>query len=446
MSVDLNKLKKNHKPKENDEQAVDLIAYPKDYVDLQALTKLGQIEKLQKFDHIARTNPIVKRAIRMVHNATFWVKGVVKASPDNDYREYPEHAKIDKGLVSLIKKILKSFNHAYIGFDDCLKDMFYFGFVCGYAIAEKIWTQKDMWVTINGKSELMPIWVLSAIKPKNSWDFHPWVDDKGDLVAVFHRPSGQFLHPRRFIYGVWPFVHGGNYLGISEIEGIYEEVFLNQIHKKALTTITHKSSILPLTLEYNRNGNKKEREKVIHAVKNIENNTAIAFPATKSQDGELQSDYKLGVTKDLASANLINQMKLLEEQSAKDITRTLGPTDQLGMTNVSSGSYAKAKTEFNSFMARPESAQNWCENLVNDQLIRDIIEFNFPELLELENYNTPVYAFDILDEEVGKLVSDRVIAEKRAGIISRERSQEVLEHPPEVIEIEPENDDIDDTE
>jgi transcriptional regulator with XRE-family HTH domain len=382
--------------------------------DEQSLRFRSQLGSIREYHRISRHQPRVKTAFRIITDATFWVPTNIVPDDDNDYERYPEYKERDEVLTRLISAQIKTFKHEYLPFRDALKSHLWFAMACGYAVAEKIWE------SVGGQ------WRLTGLKVKYPWDFDPEIDEWGNLVGLFHIPSATVLNPERFYYAPWPWLHGENYLGISEIEAIRQEIELLNINKKAATDIAHKVSVFPIVHE-------RANPDFDTIVDQMGAGDILHLPAeiVRKSDGskELLTTQRINPFPDRTSQNGLNQLTDRIDSDGKDISRTLGVPDQLGLTDLDSGSYALSKTVFNLFSARPENAQIWVSNAVNSQIIRDIVRFNHPDWLEDPEYFVPRFRFELLDEDYASAQSARVAEMLKAGIIDADEARNLLGLP-----------------
>jgi len=159
----------------------------------------------------------------------------------------------------------------------------------------------------------------------------------------------------------------------------------------------------------------------------MESESVLHLPASRNpQTQEMQSKHKFSLVDGRASSSLLSQMDKAIEEDGKEITRTLGIPDTLGVTDTRAGSFALGKVQFDSFTARPENAQAWVSAHIQRQVIRDIVKYNYPSWLADPNYFIPQYKFELLDEDFQNKVSQRVREEFKAGLIDIDEARSEL--------------------
>ena len=259
----------------------------------------------------------------------------------------------------------------------------------------------------------------------------PWVDEWDNLVSLFHLPTGEHLDPRHFFFAPWPYLHGRNYLGIPEVEAIRHEIEVNNIQREARDRYIHKRTLAPLVAVHSSSLTPKERTAREAEVDKMESMSVLHIsgkidPITKKVVPSTQFEQLA----DQASQSLLQQLQHSIGETGKDISRTIGIPDLLGVTDTAAGSWALGRTQFDVFTARPAYAQQWLSHHINVQLIRDIVRFNFPEFLKDRSYKLPRFGFHVRDQEHESRKAERMMAEVDRQLRTPEEYRAAMEMGP----------------
>ena len=363
-----------------------------DHVDVQSGTQA------KKYTDILR-NPVVKSALDTLIAGTFWAEGKVVAQ--NDYEKHPFFELMDDVIVARIKQNLE--NLQYETFKNVLKSMLWAGFGFGFALAELIWKKKP------GE------YCLKSIKTKPSYNVTFYVDEKDNLQSIYWTPRGWFLDPRKFLRGTWPWLQNGNYYGVSDLQCIYGDVKLLELIERLRAEGTQHLMIKTVIHHYLATGRQQNvTQSAIQAVDSIESKSILHFPADTDKDGKLNPQDQITVLDSRAEKQALDDVTEIINQLEKRIKRALCVSDDMGMTDVSTGSYAKSKTEFDLFLAKVEKCQEWICDLVNRQIIPKIVKYNFPEMME--GYQLPKWTFSSTEEEWDKDKLNMITVGVEAGL------------------------------
>lgn len=334
----------------------------------------------KQYYRLARTNPEVRTGIDTLKKATFWTQGHVQ--PQNDYEKHPEFRELDEIILDLIDQQLMALKN----FHQFLQDMFVFAVRCGFAVAEKIWEPID------------GTWTLTALKIRRPWDFEPVVDTFGDLAALFYYPTGEYFDPRAFVYVPWPSEGASNWLGEPILESLIHDVELGQKTEQALAKNTHLMSRRTMIHYFDAlTRDKDEIDLAKRAVAEIDQGRMPQFPCGVDENGKLVRKDELEIMQDRTGT--MSLMKLWELASSiwSRVKRAIGLPDDIGLTNVTSGSFAKAKVSFDMLAAAASDGQDWVSAMVNDQIIADILEFNYPD--RPRTYRDPAWVPQEIEEK-----------------------------------------------
>lgn len=315
----------------------------------------------REYYRLARTNPEVRTGIDTLKKATFWTQGQVQ--PRNDYEKHPEFRELDEIYIDEIDQQLMALKN----FHQFLQDMFVFAVRCGFAVAEKMWEPIDDTNT------------LVALKVLRPWDFEPVTDEFGNLIALFYYPTGEYFDPRAFVFAPWPSEGASNWLGEPIIESLLHDVKLGQKTEQALAQNTHLMSRRTLIHRYNANRDEDEIALAKTAVAAIDQGKMPQFPCEVGDDGKLVHSDELEIMQDRTGTMALMKLWELASSIWARVKRAIGLPDDIGLTNVTSGSFAKAKVSFDMLAAAASAGQDWISAMVNDQIIADILQFNFPD-------------------------------------------------------------------
>lgn len=333
----------------------------------------------RKYYRLARTNPEVRLAIRALTQAVFWVKGNVQ--PQNDYERYPEFREVDEIMLDLINQQLMGLKN----FHRFLQDMYTYAMRCGFAVAEKVWEAID------------GVWTLTSLSVKRPWDFEPLVDDFGGLEALFYYPTGEYFDPAAFIYAPFPSPGASNWLGEPIMEALLHDTELMQKTEAALAKTTHLLALRTLIHRFDSMRDESEIAAALLAVQQIEEGRMPQFPAMLDDNGKLIHHDELEIMQDRTGTMAMVKLSELATNEATRIKRTIGLPDDLGSTNVSGGAFAKSKTVFDMLMASAADGQEWSAAFVDDQIIADILRFNYPD--RPKNYRDPAWVPSEIEEK-----------------------------------------------
>ena len=328
---------------------------------------------------LARTNPEVRMAIRALTQAVFWAKSHIQTQ--NDYEKYPSFQTIDDQIVDEVNQQLC----AMPNFHRKLQDLFLFGIRCGFAVAEKIWEPID------------GTWVLTDLKVRRSWDFEPVVDSTGALESLFYYPTGEYFDPRAFVYAPWPSEGASNWLGEPIIEALIHDVELMQKTEAALAKNAHLLSKRTMIHRFDSMRTDDEIAAAKNAILGIEEGRMPQLPAMLDDSAKLIHHDEIEIMQDRTDTLSMTKLSELAANEAARIKRTVGLPDDLGSTQVSSGSWAKAKVSFDMLLASASDGQDWVSALVNDQIIADIIRFNYPNAPS--GYRNPAWIPQEIEEK-----------------------------------------------
>lgn len=348
--------------KKHNEIATSSLFGPQFADNLDGSTVVVSGIQTRKYYVLARTNPEVRMAIKTLSQATFWVESQLQ--PQNDYERHPRFRALDETILEMMNAQLVRIGN----FHRILRELFVFALRCGFAVAEKNW------------EAIGDTWAMTSLKVKKPWDFEPVVDELGELYQLFHYPTGQYLNPRKFVYAPWPGRGADNWLGEPEMEALLHDVELLQKSEAALAKNAHLLSRRTLIHRYNAMRSDKELDAAKRAVKQIDEGEMPQFPTILDDKDKLIVQDELSVMEDRTSSLAMPKLAEISVMEANRIKRAIGVPDDLGSTDTKFGSRARAGVHFDMLMAGANDGQDWTSELVENQIVADMLEFNYPNL------------------------------------------------------------------
>lgn len=243
----------------------------------------------------------------------------------------------------------------------------------GYSCTEKVFEYKD------GKI------MLKKLKTLDPYSVAGKTDRFGDLIHVKQRigsktikiPADKVLwysHQKRF----------GNIYGQSRLRTVYKHWFIkDKMYRFA--NIAYERYGTPLLV-----GNVADKNDVPamkSLLKNINGMTGLAISGDSGVDA-IQT----------TNADFIGY---IEHHDRKIMEALLVPPTLLGLSRGQSGSYALSSNQFDIFMIHLESIQRDIKSLIEEEIIRPLIDLNFPNV---KRY--PAFTFKPLaDRDIDKLSS-----------------------------------------
>jgi hypothetical protein len=337
-----------------------------------------------KYWRLGSTHRDVWSAIRMTTMGSHWVQPIIQAC--NDYDRYPQYEAIDKRIVAFLQDAIADM--LFQSFEASRQDLMDWGKICGFAVGEPIWQ------VIDGHQ------VIRAIKTYPSYDFTPIIDEYHNLNAVYHYPTGACYDPGAFIWAAWPRIVGSSWLGMSELRAIRADLLIIERMEEARVKNGTALSRLPVLVAYNPLMAEPEIAQFKQGIQNALNGKGdgIVFaPGRMDENGKFNPQATINLVGSRASVEAMRVLDLSISEGLRGIKRHLGMLDDLGATTVLGGSRAKAETQFNLTIARFEEGQRWDIDVVNRQVLRPLIEFNYPTLPL--NYRYPRFVAPEIQEE-----------------------------------------------
>lgn len=243
--------------------------------------------------------------------------------------------------------------------------------IYGFKVAEKVFK------IVNGK------YVIDKIKCFKSEYFDFKTDKYSNLEFVYmHRGKPEEIKftaeefYQKFILYTYPYLIDNNYYGNSAYYSIYH-LWRPKKRLQLIAPIAYELRFIPPIInEYDKSLDEKSKDALKRAVNNVKNYAQIHVPASKDNSGKLQplANIKVLNTEINNFSDLQNQITAFE----KEIARTLLMPDDLGYTTTSVGSNAKSQTQNEVFKNLITTEQSKIEDVLNSQLIKQLIQINFP--------------------------------------------------------------------
>ena len=329
----------------------------------------------------------------------------------------PYHITIDNNddnpqnqdIIEFIEDAFKKLKCNFKDFLDALLDARIYGFV----VAEKVFEVEDDKYVLKDlkfhpqeyfdiiRDEFLNIKILQYIGESGVIDFSKPLDS--------------------FIIGTYPYLTQGNYYGTSEYHSIrnlvkeYED--LTAMMDQGLQFIANK----PIIHHFPTDRNPTITASINAAIDQLDNTSILHIEMKEILDATGKGDFKeldkLDVLPDRASVAGLAQLREQLEKKEKLIKRSLGVPDDMGFTDTEMGSYAKAKEQGTLLVAKVERMQLWLEDIINNQIIKQLIDLNYPDC---ENY--PIFFFEETEEEVTTEKVNNIKTLIDAGVVHPDES------------------------
>jgi len=257
-------------------------------------------------------------------------------------------------------EVERALYHCDGGFTRALKEVMSaldFGFSC----SEKVWEMVD------ARARLKK---LATRKPYNLLlvpDLH------GDLVEVTQ--NGKALPLEKLVIYSYDFEFSNHY-GKSDLEAAYRAWWTKNNAYKWMAMMLERLGIPPIFALYNANAyTPDQQQKLRDILTSLQAATVGAIPRPTKDDLEMWAPELAGQVGRvfLPAMEFFNQ----------DISRALLMPGLIGMTqDQAQGSLARSQVHFDVFMLVLEDIRSQLSELVNEQIIDDILAFNFGEMEE----------------------------------------------------------------
>jgi hypothetical protein len=367
----------------------------------------------RKYAALAK-NPVSKLGIDTLVAGALWTDG--KVIPNNDYDEHPEFEEIDNMIIDKLERDLS--NLEYETWQNMQQTILASSMIYGFSVTEEVWE------SIQGE------WVLKSLKGKPAFEFEINADETDELQSLYHSTTSTNLNPDKFIIATYPWLRDANFYGVSELEAIEHDI--NTLEELEKTFTIGSSSVLNRTVVHYQSVAGKDQDKIDAEQSAIE--TAIGagggvlhLPADEDGNDNLVKKNNFEVLEDRASEDGLESVRVQIGELIKRILRNFGIGDNLGQSTGETGSFAKSKTEFNVFIAKVQRAQNWLTDIINRQVLKRIIDFNFSSLPD--KYKVPIWQYQEVEEDFLEVRSKTMVELLQAGVINVKEAREELDFP-----------------
>lgn len=315
----------------------------------------------------------------------------------------PEDSPIKKEIERSLYNVDGSFNRAM---KEILSALDY-----GFSVTEKVWEQKDNMVRLKK---------LASRKPH---DITFEADPHGNMTACVQ--NAKKLPLDKLIIYTYDYEFSNHY-GRSDLEAVYRAWWTKSNAYKWMAMLLERLGIPPVFALYNHNAyNPTQRETLQDVLKSLQAASVGAIPRGKPEDLEMWAPELAGQV----STVFLPAMEYLN----KDISRALLMPGLIGLTDdQGQGSLARSQVHFDVFMLVLQAIREELQEIVNEQIIDDILMFNFGEM---EDDIKPIFEFlpltddarlDILDRWTSLIGSEVV----KAQDADEEHVRSMLKFPP----------------
>ncbi len=243
----------------------------------------------------------------------------------------------------------------------------------GFSVTEKIWLEEDGAIR------------LSDLKTRAPHNMEFDIDAHGNITGLTQ--SEVPLPVPKFLVHVYDSEFQNPY-GCSDLESAYRAWWSKSNAYKWLAMLLEKHGIPPIFYLYNpAKLDQSSQGKLRTIMERIQAATVGLIPRSSKDDGEMWSP-------DLAS-NVDDVFIPSLNKFDQDIAKAILVPGLLGFTSdTQEGSYARAGVHFDAFMLIVQKVRESIECLVNNGIVRNIVDFNFHS----EEY--PLFKLNPLTEDV----------------------------------------------
>lgn len=280
--------------------------------------------------------------------------------------------------------------------------------IYGFSVTEKIFKRFDSG-EYSGKIGLKKLKVC----PAHSFEIH--TDEYNNLVKL--RQTTATGSPKDFLgdelkYFIIYTYHADNsdfenHYGVSDLRAAYRPWFSKDMIIKFLNIFCERFGMGIVTGKYPRTLGKTEVAALENMVKNISAKTGFVVP-----DGVV---FEILESKSRGQAQFIETINMYNAAIARSV---LVP-NMLGFTEISSGTYNLGEKHFDLFMMILNNIRAEIEELVNEQIVRCLVDFNFPNVTSY-----PRFAFKPLTEEDRKRLCELFINAVDKGVVVATKDDE----------------------
>ena len=294
----------------------------------------------------------------------------------------------------------------------------------GFSVSEKVYTMDGARAVLKGVKTRHPADIVFEMDPFGNVlglrqiSGRTGVGDKGLL------PTGKFViytHDGEF----------GNPYGTSDLEAAYVAYFQKDNSLVWMSQLLERYGVPPAIIRY-RGYNTQQMNALNDILDRMASSTVIALPMADKEDS-VQIDFPEVASQ--VQNTFIPALTYADQRIAKAL---LMP-GLMGLTSdTSEGSYSRAQVHFDAFMLVVEALRQDLRNVVQEQIINQLCELNFPEREE----GWPQFDFEPIGDEMKLEFLGQWAALAGAGIVTKQPEDE--EHirrqmrMPDLVEREPE--------
>lgn len=277
----------------------------------------------------------------------------------------------------------------------------------GFSVSEKVWEIED--------TEWGPRTVIRALKTRKPHLFQLRCDPFGNLFddgVVQMQPKGWVNLPAdKFVVAVHQ-KEFDNWYGRSDLEAAYRAWWTKDNSYKWLGMFLERLGIPPMIYMYNSKGLAPDQIRDITTLlQNLQAATSAAIPRANKDSGEFFSP-ELGAQ---VGSVFIPSIEMFN----KDMSRAILMPAEVGATpQAEGGSRARASVHFDMFMLVVEALQNFTANLVQEQIVKPLTDFNYP----VDRY--PVFKFLAIEDDVKMDLFNTWMGLTTGGIVGRSDKDE----------------------
>jgi hypothetical protein len=259
------------------------------------------------------------------------------------------------------------------------------------------------------------------------------MDEFDNIQSIVHTPTGEILNEEKFVLSTYPVLRDGNPYGLSELEAIELDIkTLEELEK--IFTIGSSSVMNRVALHYQIT-DEKDYAEVLAEQNTIQDGITrgggvLHLPATRNAESdEMIIKNKIEILDDRASEEALPAVSERIIELQKRINRNFGIQDNLGQSTVGIGSLAKSRVELSMFMLKVERGAQWIRGIINEQIVKRIVEYNYDDTDLPEGYTIPKWDFQELETEELEIKAKTVMDLVGATIITKAEAREILELP-----------------
>ena len=334
------------------------------------------------------------KAVCTLKNQIILGNGYTIESGDDETRGFIEQVlndEIDGNFIKILKSILTALHF-------------------GFSVSEKIYKIIESG-EFKGKIGLKTI----KTRPPHSFEFE--TDDYGNLEEVLQAGQKGYISIKgedlkKFIIYSFDADNAafGNIYGNSDLRASYRSWFSRDIITRFLNIYLERFGMGILVAKYPRGLSSTEQTDIQDMINNIQAKTSFKLP--QDVQVELLESSKAG------QAGFIEAL----DYHSKSISRSILLPDLLGFSDNKSGSYNLGEHQFDMFYDYIRSIREEVQELLNEHLICDLIDKNFPNVTEY-----PKFKFNPFNQSDKKKMVELFITATEKGVIqATEEDEEYL--------------------